>query len=104
FDQLGETAYGARFGGLAAAGEDGLERAVALKVFGEQTLATADDEDDALDAAGGSFFHRLLNERPARYRQQFFGENFCGRQKARAESGCGDDSLANGGRWHRELS
>ena len=52
---------------------------------------------DVRDAALDGFFHDVLDDRLVHDGQHFLGHGLGDGQKARAESGGGDDGFANGG-------
>ena len=61
----------------------------------DRVLAAARDQDDVVDAGGDGLFHAVLNDRFVDEWQHLFGLRLGGREKACAESGGGEDRLAD---------
>lgn len=75
--------------------EETFERWSGIEMIFDGILSFAGDDDDVLDAGGDALFRDVLNLRLINYGEHFFGLRFGGGKKTRAESGGGEDGLAN---------
>ena len=80
---------------LAATFEGRIQLEAVVEVVFHCALATAGNNDDVLDAGGNGLFDAVLDDRFVDQRQHFFGYDFCGRQKTRAEAACREDRFSN---------
>ena len=80
---------------LAARLEERLELDRDVEMVLDRVLAAAGDQDDVVDAGGDGLFDAVLNDRLVDERQHLLGLRLGGREKPRAESGGGEDRLAN---------
>ena len=75
--------------------EERLELDRDVEMVFDRVLAAARDQNDVVDAGGDSLFHAVLNDRFVDEWQHLLGLRLGGREKARTESGGGEDRLAN---------
>ena len=80
---------------LAPRLEERLELDRDVEMVLDRVLAAARDQDDVVDAGGDGLFDAVLNDGLVDERQHLLGLRLGGREKARAESGGGEDRLAN---------
>ena len=80
---------------LASRFEERLELDRDVEVVLDRVLAAAGDQDDVVDAGGDRLLDAVLDDRLVDERQHFLGLRLGSGQKPRAESGGGEDRLAN---------
>ena len=80
---------------LAPRLEERLELDRHVEMVLDRVLAAARDQDDVVDAGGDGLFDAVLDDRLVDERQHLLGLRLGGWEKARAESGGGEDRLAD---------
>lgn len=73
----------------------GLQFVDRMKVLLDGALGTADDDQDVRDAGLHGLLHDILDDRLVHDRQHLLGHGLGDRQETRAETGGGNDGLAD---------
>ena len=81
--------------GLAAPLERGVELELIIEMIFDHALVAAGDEDEMLDARFARLVDHMLDQRPVDHGEHFLRHRLGGGEEAGAETGDGEDRLAD---------